>query len=318
MSTPAPRRCALAECGALFVGQRSRRKYCTPACRDRAKAGPRAERRIACARCGTIVVARGQRATVTRYCSPECAAEATRERERKTPAPCATCAAPCPPGRPRYCSPECAESAKAERQRAARIARQPILVCALSGCEETFRKDHPARAYCTDEHSAQARIDRQLATNEADKVRRIEERARLAGEPLSATCRKCGAAFVWHRGDRRGRERRLCDECRIEWDYPFKPERDPNRPNRLAVLDRDGWRCALCGFPIPGDENFDWGSGADLTLRGSMDHVRPRIAGGEDTWRNVQAAHHGCNSAKGDRWDGVSGYGPELEAKESR
>lgn len=54
---------------------------------------------------------------------------------------------------------------------------------------------------------------------------------------------------------------------------------------RLEVLDRD-WRiCWLCGHP-----------GAD-----TIDHVIPKSHGGPDETWNMRAAHHSCNSQRGDR-----------------
>jgi 5-methylcytosine-specific restriction endonuclease McrA len=43
--------------------------------------------------------------------------------------------------------------------------------------------------------------------------------------------------------------------------------------------------CALCHRPM----------GDDVTL----DHIVPLAAGGADTFENTQAAHEGCNQAKG-------------------
>lgn len=62
-----------------------------------------------------------------------------------------------------------------------------------------------------------------------------------------------------------------------------------------ALYERDGGRCGLCGEPV------------DKILRGpnpgaaSVDHVIALTRGGTHTWRNVQLAHFGCNSAKGNR-----------------
>jgi len=53
--------------------------------------------------------------------------------------------------------------------------------------------------------------------------------------------------------------------------------------SRRAVLARDGHTCQYCG------------SHAD-----SIDHVRPRSRGGENTWDNVVAACRPCNNKKRD------------------
>jgi hypothetical protein len=55
---------------------------------------------------------------------------------------------------------------------------------------------------------------------------------------------------------------------------------------RERVLRRDGYRCVYCGEPFPGEE---------LTL----DHVEPRMRGGDDSEGNLVACCTGCNRLKG-------------------
>lgn len=68
---------------------------------------------------------------------------------------------------------------------------------------------------------------------------------------------------------------------------------------RRFLRERDGDACALCGEPMcwtvpPGSE------------RGvSIDHKKPRAAGGTDALVNLQLAHWRCNQAKGASWDGA-------------
>jgi 5-methylcytosine-specific restriction endonuclease McrA len=52
---------------------------------------------------------------------------------------------------------------------------------------------------------------------------------------------------------------------------------------RAGVLKRDGGICGICG-----------GSGAD-----TADHLIPVVAGGDDTYANLRAAHRVCNSKRG-------------------
>lgn len=54
---------------------------------------------------------------------------------------------------------------------------------------------------------------------------------------------------------------------------------------RLAIYERDGWRCVSCG------------SGDDLTL----DHIHPWILGGSDEPANLQTMCRPCNCRKGAR-----------------
>lgn len=68
--------------------------------------------------------------------------------------------------------------------------------------------------------------------------------------------------------------------------------------NRREVLRRSNWQCGICGKGIR--RSFAWDPNDDRC--GTVDHIRPITKGGEHEWHNVQAAHWGCNQAKGNRW----------------
>ena len=61
------------------------------------------------------------------------------------------------------------------------------------------------------------------------------------------------------------------------------------------VLERDHWRCALCGEPIRARKG---------SRQPSVDHIVSLNRGGSNDLANLQAAHKGCNSVKGDRSGG--------------
>jgi 5-methylcytosine-specific restriction endonuclease McrA len=64
-----------------------------------------------------------------------------------------------------------------------------------------------------------------------------------------------------------------------------------------ALVRRDGGlRCRHCGAT------------EELTI----DHIRPVSKGGSGVLANLQLLCSGCNSAKGNSWDGVSGEGKRL------
>ena len=58
---------------------------------------------------------------------------------------------------------------------------------------------------------------------------------------------------------------------------------------------RDGWTCQLCLLPI--DPEVAWPD----PMSASVDHVLPLALGGGHSMANVQSAHLGCNSSKGDK-----------------
>ena len=55
---------------------------------------------------------------------------------------------------------------------------------------------------------------------------------------------------------------------------------------RNGIYGRDGFRCVYCGLEFPEDE---------LTL----DHVEPRVRGGDRSEGNLVTACRGCNTLKG-------------------
>lgn len=60
------------------------------------------------------------------------------------------------------------------------------------------------------------------------------------------------------------------------------------------LLERDGWRCGICGKSIPKKALYP------DPLSPSLDHVVPLAQGGKHEKRNAQAAHFMCNSTKSD------------------
>lgn len=60
----------------------------------------------------------------------------------------------------------------------------------------------------------------------------------------------------------------------------------------LAIFDRDGWLCHLCGAPVDPELSRSHLMGA------TIDHIVPLSLGGEDTEANVALAHNSCNRRK--------------------
>jgi 5-methylcytosine-specific restriction endonuclease McrA len=61
---------------------------------------------------------------------------------------------------------------------------------------------------------------------------------------------------------------------------------DRRRAQRARILERDGYRCVYCGEVFPDEQ---------LTL----DHVEPRMRGGDSSEGNLVTACLACNAAKG-------------------
>jgi hypothetical protein len=76
------------------------------------------------------------------------------------------------------------------------------------------------------------------------------------------------------------------DLFEARWDLSRDDERAEIPPDlRLAIYERDGWRCLKCESPD------------DLTL----DHIIPWSHGGPDTYENLRTLCRPCNSSKGAR-----------------
>jgi len=60
------------------------------------------------------------------------------------------------------------------------------------------------------------------------------------------------------------------------------------RTRRARILKRDAYRCVYCAAVLPA---------AELTL----DHVQPKVKGGDDSDGNVVACCRSCNTQKGGR-----------------
>ena len=79
-----------------------------------------------------------------------------------------------------------------------------------------------------------------------------------------------------------------------------KATEDPSAPEitKMALGDRDKWRCKLCGKPVPKP-----GQQKSRGMMASIDHIIPLIdpASPGHVWRNVQLVHLRCNLSKGKR-----------------
>lgn len=64
--------------------------------------------------------------------------------------------------------------------------------------------------------------------------------------------------------------------------------------DRIAIYERDGWVCQLCGDPVDRD------LGPSDVWAATLDHIVPRSKGGSDDFDNLRLAHRWCNSVRGD------------------
>lgn len=234
---------------------------------------------------------------------------------------CAHCDA-CIEGKSRqalYCGSRCKWAAKQKRV----PSRSPLREVACCGCGVTtvrrMRADEAGR-YCsrrcnTDamvrvavEKEALARIGLAWAWRpsavvvaEAAALRRIGRRKERQYRTMRG-CSGCGVEVVgilnWRRkcpGCKALAHRRQVRIAKAARKARIKGgRREPIDP--IAVFERDGWRCYLCGIATP------------KFLRGTCEANAPELEhklalanGGTHTWDNVACACRACNQAKGAR-----------------
>lgn len=88
-------------------------------------------------------------------------------------------------------------------------------------------------------------------------------------------------------------ERAALADARRRMRLELARQAEPVMP--ADVHARDGWICQLCLLPI--DPEAAWPD----PMSASVDHIVPLALGGAHSMANVQSAHLGCNSRKGDR-----------------
>lgn len=99
------------------------------------------------------------------------------------------------------------------------------------------------------------------------------------------TCGECDVEFI----ARDSRTRYCSEDC-----WPSHKRINISRWQRLRIYERDRWCCQLCGEKVDRRAKF-------TDRAPSIDHIIPRSFGGTDDVENLQLAHRGCNSKKGNR-----------------
>ena len=164
-------------------------------------------------------------------------------------------------------------------------------------------------SWCRECHRAATRRWR-TANPDHDLAWNTERRERTAKNKTSRTCLVCGGVIA----DRRRKDSTVCSAaCDRKRDYatimnnPSRAERYRDQNNqkrarrrgnesspldRLAIFNRDKWRCQLCGKTVLKDKKWPH------PLMATIDHIIPLALGGKHTAVNAQTAHLRCNVAK--------------------
>lgn len=177
----------------------------------------------------------------------------------------------------RFCSMKCARAAR-------RSLKGTVRQCVVCGAEfEPYQREQS----CCSQRCGSIKAMR------TQKERGIPTRSMI--------CTRCGKTFEvpQYTGAVRWV---MCPSCRRECDRDRCRRRRTLTADLLMdeiidheVFERDRWICQLCGEPV--SPECRWPD----PLSPSIDHIVPLSMGGEHSIDNVQLAHLGCNSRKGNR-----------------
>lgn len=253
---------------------------------------------MACAFCHAPFVTKAGDHDSRRYCSPECGNWAQR-----TVQECEACGAEFTPkrkGRNTACSRACGFEVQRERRAIQSIRRRVLEQKRPKFCRVCFAR--PAgRGGVTCGGACSEVWNNTLSWINWDANRgEILTAMRERYEPKEpGDCPDCGARmssakrnFCGACSDARGRARRDAMNARRRSRVRGSTTA---AVRRRQIFERDGWRCRLCGKPVPQDRQ------APHPLSATLDHIIPLAKGGAHEPKNVQLAHFACNSAKGDR-----------------
>ena len=232
----------------------------------------------------------------------------------------------------KFCSPEC-RSAFADADKPQRLIQPPAIIQDLACvvCDSLFNRRTKGRdaglccsRACGFELQRRRGRERREATEALNTLRRCERHSRdqvareaaarerevalilrneaHAGRP----CRTCGKA-VGYSGS--GVPKAYCSiGCRPRTAVDPRDRRIRKGVDRarrygvlaepidpIAIMERDGWRCHICGGIAPRDRRgtMQWDAP-------ELDHIIPLARGGSHAPSNVACAHRACNIAKGD------------------
>jgi 5-methylcytosine-specific restriction endonuclease McrA len=222
---------------------------------------------IVCARCG-VEKKVGRAGPIPTYCSGACRRSLSYEKSREDG---------------RY-----AKALADARQRTIERRNTEARPCPYCG---TAMK-HPRRVQC-------GSLECKRAFN-ADRIREYSRayKARTGHWPHHAYADSKRAYEKWRRQER-AHWRKLYPELAATYDARRRALVEQAQTDEtfapIDVHKRDDWTCKICLRPI--DPEIAWPD----PMSPSIDHVVPLSRGGAHALSNVQSAHLGCNSSKGDR-----------------
>lgn len=261
-------------CGKEYRTNEKQQVYCSADC---ARATRRLEQYYACKRCGARFRHRYNSANI--YCSRECAFRSIGDWCFGEKRHCKVCGKPVCKGKS-FCSDECKHAHWTDKE------------CVV--CGKVFKGPKEQKTCsneCKPKRSAQwgkqykATLERREKwAEEKQKLRRCPscEKLFLPEQPWQTYCTIICQTRESNRRKEIKRRHRLRENGEI--DYTITLPR---------LIKRDKGKCQICGLKV--DVEADTNSNEYP----SIDHIMAVANGGVHSWDNVQLAHRGCNTSKG-------------------
>lgn len=269
-----------ARCGVQFFGRAT--KYCSAACRIKAKNVAKAER---------------QASAAGRVYAPRVFAGPGGAPVTHTPHECKACGKifyPKGPDRTQFCGRACGLAFTGLQATLRRNSGRVWVQVKRKKCVRCGKCHARPAPTCSKECNAPAtayvKVDRGSCRNCGGTFSRASEGA--SRFICSAACRAQIRAKA-NKVARKSPSRRADKAARKAMQ---RGATGADRIDPIKVCERDGWKCRLCGRKTP------------KRLRGThddrapeVDHILPVSLGGKHVWANVQCACRACNIAKGAR-----------------
>jgi len=271
-------------CGDLFEGDRSTRRFCSDRCR--AKFYRRYH-----------LWNKGNKELLTKQCVV-CGKEFQTYKTRKT-----TCSKECSEIRHNTTHPD-----KRDKEKRRIYDRNKYL------------RNHPGALTAEERREKQRKIrDEKETQRKAAQIARETEWARIRAEKeqkkqenieywlnykAEHQCEVCGNKFIAYYPT----TKYCSDKCRKAKQRPKKRYKGITIDSDISLFklaERDHNQCQICGLFVNWNDYIKTDT---ATICGDMypsiDHIRPISLGGLHSWDNVQLAHRGCNTRKCNRYIG--------------
>lgn len=202
--------------------------------------------------------------------------------------------------RHRFCSQRCKyksiRSVPGRNQRRKPLDRKP---CAHCGTE--FLAAWSSAKYCSakcygDMRYQSVSFDYKCVECGASFKSRLTKASCCSHECVRAVSRR--AAIEYAKSNPAPRKHASRSDAYRVYDYQRRSAYDSPRAEVFSseeIFERDGWLCQICGEEI--DRNLVFPHPRSV----SLDHIIPISRGGLHRRDNVQCAHFGCNSGKGNK-----------------